>query len=382
MALYLILFPTAVSLAIVALFAILSSAHSSGGKAAPPPASSYPKVSILKPVKFMDDGMARNIESFYQLDYPDYEIVFCFDGFNEEIHQLIEKFRDKHPKVVTKIVHAGFEKRMNPKIQMLEVMVKEAAGELYWVSDSNIRVEKETLRSLAREYTEQGSKIVFSPIRGTGSRTIGSIIENSYLNLFVSGSIIAAWKLAGRQIIVGKSMLIERKTLDGLGGFEAFREYLAEDYIMGQTYTGKGIHISTNYTWAINFNSHSTVKSFFSRMTRWAKLRYHIDRFYYVLELLVNPVAVALLTAPFLGARAVKVVLAAVAIKTAAEYLNLIAVNRTDARKVWVLAAYPFCMLLKDMLMFAIYLAPFFSSTVNWRGWKIRIGEKSRIITE
>jgi ceramide glucosyltransferase len=227
MAFYVILALIIVSLTVLLTFSILSALHSGSGGTGAPQLSRYPKVSILKPVKFMDDGMARNIESFYNLDYPNYEIIFCFDGFNEDIHRLIVKFKEKHPGVATKIVQAGFKKPMNPKIEMLEVMVGEAAGELYWVSDSNIRVEKETLKMLVMEYLAKGSKIVFSPVRGTGSRTIGSIIENSYLNFFVSGSIISAWILVKRQIIVGKSMLVEKAALDKMGGFTNFREYLA-----------------------------------------------------------------------------------------------------------------------------------------------------------
>ncbi|MFH1368510.1 MAG: glycosyltransferase [Elusimicrobiota bacterium] len=383
MAFYFLLSITAVSFILLANFAFLTMIFQKGSKTRPEKIADFPKVSILKPVKFMDDGMARNLESFYQLDYPDYEIIFCFDGFNEEIHQLIIKFREKHPNVVTKIIEAKLERKLNnflnPKVEMLCVMARESSGKLYWVSDSNIRVEKDTLKKLVCEYFERNAKIVFSPIRGIGSRTVGSIIENSYLNYFVSGNIIGAWKYLNRQIIVGKSMLIEKETLDALGGFEAFREYLAEDYIMGETYTRKNIPISTNFTWVTNYNSHSTVASFLSRMTRWAKLRFHIDRFFFCLEILANPIAIALIFLPFTGARGFKLLLAVVVCKTFLEYVNLFSVNTTDRKKPWIILAYPFCMILKDILMFFIYIVPFFSSNVNWRGWKIRIGEKSRI---
>jgi hypothetical protein len=151
---------------------------------------------------------------------------------------------------------------------------------------------------------------------------------------------------------------------------------------MGDTYVRNNIPISTNFTWAINFNSHSTVKSFLNRMTRWAKLRFHIDRFFYVLEILINPVAISLLSVFFIGTRAYPLVLACVICKIIFEYINLFTVNKSDARKLWIVLLYPFCVLLKDILMLFIYVVPFFSSTVNWRGWKIRIGDKSRIITE
>lgn len=383
MALYLEIAITVISFILLAIYAFSTFVYRKGSRTCPETIEKYPQVSILKPVKFMDDGMARNIESFYQLDYPSYEIVFCFDGFNEDIHRLIIKFKEKHPKVITKIIEAKLDQKpggfMNPKVEMLSAMSREAAGELYWVSDSNIRVEKDTLKKLVCEYKEHNSKIVFSPIRGIGSRTIGSIIENAYLNFFVSGNIISVWKFVGRQIIVGKSMLIEKISLDKLGGFPAFREYLAEDYIMGETYTENGLHISTNFTWVTNYNSHSTVKSFMSRMTRWAKLRFHIDRFFYVLEILANPIAVAVLFLPFAWPRGLNYLLLVVAVKVFLEYVNFFSVNNTDRKRLWIILVYPFCIVLKDILMFFIYLAPFFSSKVNWRGWKIAIGAKSRI---
>lgn len=374
------------SLLITSVFAVLTFVFRKGSKVDVNSVPHFPKVSILKPVKFMDDGMARNIESFYCLDYPDYEIIFCFDGFNEEIHQLIVKFREKHPKITTKIIEAKLDQKsgnfLNPKVEMLSIMEREAEGELLWVSDSNVRVERDTLKKLSHEYFKSGSKIVFSPIKGIGSRTIGSIIENSYLNFFVSGSVVSAWALLKRQIIVGKSMLIEEKTLKTLGGFAAFREYLAEDYIMGDIYTSKGIHISTNYTWVTNYNSHSTVKSFLSRMTRWAKLRFHIDRFFFSLEILANPIAIALVFAPFTGPAGLKLLVLAAVAKMLMEYLNFLSVDPTDRKKPLVVLIFPFCVLLKDFFMLFIYLAPFFSSKVNWRGWEISIGERSRIINK
>ena len=66
-----------------------------------------------------------------------------------------------------------------------------------------------------------------------GSRTFASLIENTSLNFFTSGSIIAAWKLLRQHIVVGKSVLIEKKALGMLGGFGYFKNYLAEDFLLG-----------------------------------------------------------------------------------------------------------------------------------------------------
>ena len=50
------------------------------------PASDFcPPVSILKPIRGLDPDAHENLVSFCQLDYPEYEIVFCIDGEDEAV---------------------------------------------------------------------------------------------------------------------------------------------------------------------------------------------------------------------------------------------------------------------------------------------------------
>ncbi|HTF55715.1 MAG TPA: ceramide glucosyltransferase, partial [Planctomycetota bacterium] len=44
--------------------------------APPPPAPSVlPPVTILKPLKGLDEGLAENLRTFFRQDYPAYEII-------------------------------------------------------------------------------------------------------------------------------------------------------------------------------------------------------------------------------------------------------------------------------------------------------------------
>ncbi len=340
----------------------------------------YPKVSILKPLKNTDDEIEENLESFFLTDYPDYEIIFGVDSIDGPIGKIISILQRKYPEVLTKIVETGIPSTENPKIHKLAIMEKEATGEIYWVTDSNIRVEKNTLKNLMKEYIINGSKIVFSPILGTGSRTVGSVIENLFISFFLSGNVISEWKLFKYAIIVGKSTLIEKKALALFGGFSYFKDCLAEDFSMGETFVRSKFPISTNFVWITNINKTTTIKGFFLRMERWAKLRFRLKKHFYILEVLLNPIMIALIFAVIMRNSIGAVVFGlSVFLKITLESLNFFSLNKMDRKKYPVLLTLPFCIILKDILLFAVYFTPFFSKTVSWRGSKIKIGKHTLI---
>ncbi len=364
---------------VLCLFTALTVAFRGGQRPHCARVRAYPFVSLLKPVKHVDDDMAANLESFYRLDYPAYEILFAVDDLKDPCVALLEDLQARHPGIRTAIVATGHQALENPKIHKLARLESKSRGELLWATDSNVRVAPDTLRRLADEYLDHDAKVVFSPIRGSSSRTFSSLIENSNLNVFTSGSIIASWLLGRQAIVVGKSILIEREALETFGGFGYFKDYLAEDYLLGQAFQKSGFRVSTNYTWVTNVNQTTTVGSLFRRLSRWAKLRYRLRRPVYLAEILLNPVAVSLAGWAAFGQSGWLVPALTIAGRVAIEYVNFIFVNREDARRPLNHLLFPAAVVGKDLIVLAVYFTPFFSRQVDWRGGRIVIGRDTLI---
>jgi ceramide glucosyltransferase len=341
--------------------------------------ASFPLVSILKPMKNLVDDTAENLESYFTLDYPNYEIIFGLDRMDDPSLPLIRSLQARFPEIPVTIITTGHSDEENPKIFKLARMETAAAGELFWVTDANTRVAADTLNRLVRESRRRCAHVVFSPIRGTGSRSLPSLMENMSLNLFTSGNIILAWKLFRQQIIVGKSMLIEKAALAHFGGFSYFSEFLAEDFVIGEAFEKGGFTLSCDCTWIDNVNRSTTVGSFFRRMARWAKLRLRLKPVFYVMEIFLNPVALALALPIFVPAWGFAALAAVWAGKIAVEYASYLVLAHGDNEPRSILLLLPAAVILKDLILLAVYFVPFFSRTVVWQGGDVTIGRRTRI---
>ena len=95
----------------------------------------------------------------------------------------------------------------------------------------------------------------------------------------------------------------------------------------------------------------------------------------YIAELLLNPLALSLLFIPLLQSMAIPLVVFAALSRIVLEYLVLFAVNDRDRSRPFVLLTLPAAVLFKDVLLLFVYVLPFFSRSLAWRGSTIRIGK-------
>ncbi len=121
----------------------------------------------------------------------------------------------------------------NPKVNQLVTLAREARHEILVVSDSNVRVGRGYLAEIAAHHEVPEVGLVTHPIVGVGERCLGSLFENLHLAGSIGPGVVGAKRLAGRDLVIGKSMALRRRDLAALGGFESAKDVLAEDYLIG-----------------------------------------------------------------------------------------------------------------------------------------------------
>ena len=339
----------------------------------------YPRVSILLTMRHLDDGLEENLVSVFSSDYPAFDVLIAVDSMEDSCVPAVQRAVARFPGIRSVIVATGTTDAGNPKISKLARLETMSDAPLFWVLDSDTRVFPHTLVALVHEHLRSGARIVFSPIRCSGARTFGSILEMSYVNFFLSGSMLAAWQLVRQRVVVGKSLLVDTQALRIFNGFAYFSDVLSEDHWLGQTFHKSGFGVQCNYAWVDNIKETATVNDFYNRTNRWAKLRFNLKRPVFLLEILFNPLGLALLFLPFIKSFWIPAISLIVLLRLALEYLVFFSINTSDRRKPRVLIGLAPAVIFKDLMMLVIYFIPFFNRRVNWRGRKIKIMKDTRI---
>jgi ceramide glucosyltransferase len=230
-----------------------------------------PGITVFKPLKGVDDALEANLRSFFEQDYPRFQLLFGVQDADDPVIGIVEKLLRAYPQVRARLVVDGTETGLNPKINNLCNMYPYARHPHLLISDSNVRVGRDYLRGMMAALQQDGVGLVTSTIRGVGARSIGALMENLHLNTFVAGSVWIAEHLADMPIAIGKSMLFSRGTLERIGGFAAFREFLAEDYLIGEAVADLGLRVTTLTAAVGNVNRNWTLARFCNRHARWAR---------------------------------------------------------------------------------------------------------------
>ncbi|WAR23883.1 CEGT-like protein [Mya arenaria] len=172
-----------------------------------------PGISILKPLVGIDPNLFENLESFFKMKYPNFELLFCIQDEMDASRMIVQSLIDKYPKVG----------------EMWESTLKSTT----WRS-----VDEDTLVDMAVYMTPNVGLVHQMPYTCT-RKGLASTYEKVYFGTQHAKMYLSA-NVLGINCAVGMSCLMRKPILEEAGGLHEFGQYLAEDFFIAQAFLDRG----------------------------------------------------------------------------------------------------------------------------------------------
>ena len=332
-----------------------------------------PAVTLLKPLHGDEPGLEAGLRTFLAQDYDgSVEMRLGVQRPDDPVLPLARRLAAADPRI--RLVESGEAHGANAKVSNL-VNLQGAAplAELVVQSDSDVAVRPDYLRRLAGALAPEGVGLATCLYRGApaGERLparLGAMfVSYSQLPLFAVGVALGATPA------MGSTLALRRDTLEAIGGFEAVKDVLADDYEVGAKVRALGLKTVIPPMLVTHLSTESTLGELWRHELRWSRTVADLDRAGHLGSVVTHPVPLALLGAALLRFSPPGLVILALAL-----IARLWLKSRVDgvARLNGAGAATgPWWLLpVRDMMSFAVFLCALFARRVDWRGTRFHVG--------
>lgn len=323
---------------------------------------------ILKPLHGAEAGLRQNLAAhFFQNAHNPIQIIFGVQNPADPAIAIAQDVIAAHPEAAAQLAIGDGGAGANRKVANLIQMGSHATGEVLILCDSDIGPPPDHVAWVLAALAEPDLGIVTCPYYGRGETGIWSVLAAMGLSYQFMPSVITGVSLGMAKPCMGSTIALRPETLTAIGGFEAFRDVLADDYAMGAAVRALGQRSMVAPVLVSHSCTEASLAEVFAHELRWARTVRGVDPAGHGGSVVTHPVPLALLALLLLGLHPFPVLLLGAAIGVRV-MLGCFA-DRVIGRRsgsLWVLP-------LRDMLSFAVFVGSFLGRAVVWRGEKFHV---------
>ncbi len=333
--------------------------HRAGG------VSGQPGVTLLRPLCGLENSLEETLRSTFTLSYPNYEIIFCVEQANDPVIPLARRLMADYPAQNARLLIGADRISGNPKLNNLVKGWNSAAFDWIVMSDSNVLLPVDYIETLLAHW-HPGTGLVSGPAIGIRPDGIWGALECAFLNSYQ-----ARWQMAADQLGLGfaqgKNLFWRRDILENGGGLQTLGAEMAEDVASTKLVRRANLKVrvvTRSFAQPIGARAFRDV---WQRQLRWARVRRLGFLLYFLPEVLTGGAAPLLAAVVLLlgGAMSLPVLLALGIFWYGAEFLFARAAGWPGrARDIAVL-------IIRDMMIPALWLAAWAGNGFEWRGTKM-----------
>jgi ceramide glucosyltransferase len=333
-----------------------------------PGASELPPVTLLKPLHFDSPGLEEDLDTFLDQDYPSpIQIVFGVQDPSDPAITVVNHLKTRHPGIDIQLVIDQRRYGSNAKICNLINMAEHATHGVLVLSDSDIAVPRDYLTKVVGGLLQPGVGAVTCPYTGhAGSRAWSTLAAMGTSYNFLPDMVFGTfWGIA--DACLGSTIALTRATLDNIGGFDRFSNFLADDYEIGRAVRHRGQRIAVLPMTVSHRCTEQTLAELFHHELRWSRTVRVLRPWSHAGAVVTHPFPLALAGLALLGFHLVPV--AVVVLTLLARWTLKSQVERAFAAgsgPAWLLPV-------RDTISIAVFMASFFGQKVAWRGSRFEV---------
>jgi ceramide glucosyltransferase len=350
-------------------------------------ATDLPAVTVLKPVHGMEERLEQNLESFFQQDYRDFEIIIGARSIDDPAVALAEKLRLRYPQVKSRIVISGPPTWPNAKVFTLDKMIPLSRNDFFVISDSDVRVERDFLRNVipplvCQELDAQKLGLVTCLYRGDPAADFWSLLEALGMSVEMPSGVVVADMLEGIRFALGPAVAFRRDALEAIGGIAATADYYSDDYILGNKIWEAGYKVIFSHHFVYHVLTPRPFLRTLGDQLRWMKSTRHSRPWGHAgtgLTFAMPFGVLGFVAAAALGNLRMAMLLVAIAFFN--RVIQSLAVGwglLHDQRALRLCWLYP----LRDLQGFAVWAGSYLSRNFYWRGERYRFAAGGRIVAQ
>ncbi|RDJ99034.1 bacteriohopanetetrol glucosamine biosynthesis glycosyltransferase HpnI [Paraburkholderia lacunae] len=330
--------------------------------------TSFPPVTVVKPLHGIEWALLANLSSFCQQDYPGpVQFLFGVHESTDPALQTVDELRRLHPEADITVVADARLYGPNRKISNILNMLPQAQHDVLVFADSDVSVGPDYLRNVIGELQKPDVGLVTCAYRGQPDPGFWPRLSAKATNYQFLPGVVMGLALGLARPCFGQTIAMRRDTLEKIGGFTPFVRHLAEDHAIGEAVRMIGEKVMIPPFTITHACVETSAAQLVAHELRWSRTIRSVDPLGHLGSALVHPLAFALLAIAFSGGAKWGWLLALVAV-CARLMLKLLSDRalRQAHRDLWLLPLW-------DIVSFAIFVASFCSSRVIWRGFSFKV---------
>jgi ceramide glucosyltransferase len=239
---------------------------------APSPATAFsPAVSLLKPLDGTEPDLEAHLESFFDQDYPQFEILFCARSAADPGLEAARRVAARYPKIPTRFLSTGEDTYINAKVSSLELMYGAARHNIFIVSDSDVRVARNYIREVVAPFADEKVGAVTCLYRGVADRGLWSKLEAAGMSVEMTSGVLTANLLEGMKFALGPTMAVRRSCVQAMGGFGVLGPYCSDDFLLGAKVAEQGETVVLSHHVIDHIILNLSFAASLRHQTRWMK---------------------------------------------------------------------------------------------------------------